>query len=179
MRYSLLSLFLLIGCGQRDALEADLLQKSAQDQQNQAIEDPQQNPYDLDDRLIMVASFKSPETPEQDHHHFDSIYETPEKYHLELPQVIQASGAPGTDQKLYILFNDEIDCMWVSHADEDYKDPVCFENAERDPSTSRGFLEGQELELTSIEAVEKIEMHINSAEGDNVLTTASAILIKL
>lgn len=167
----------LLSCGERETLNQIQEKQVEKKPENEQLEDVQQNPYDLDDRLIMVASKKN--GGEEGSVFFDSEYEAPEKYHLELPQIIQASGSPGNGQKLYILFNSTIDCMWASHADEDYRDPACYQNAERAPGTVEGFEGGEKLEITDLEEVEKIEMHVNGAEGDGVLTTASAILLKL
>lgn len=177
MKWTILLILLgLSSCGERKAL--DQLQKQAdENSSDQQLEIIQQNPYDLEDRLIIVASKKN--GGEGGSVFFDSEYETPEKYHLELPDIIQASGSPGNGQKLYILFNSTIDCMWSSHADEDYRDPVCYQSAERTPATPEGFEGGEKKEITDIEEVEKIEMHVNGAQGDGVLTTASAIFLKL
>jgi hypothetical protein len=175
----LISFLMLCSCGERDEVNQleNEEEKQEQAQNEELIESVKQNPYDLDDRLIMIASKKN--GGQDGSLFFDSEYETPQKYHLELPDKIQASGSPGNGQKIYILFNEVTDCMWTSETDEDYRNRVCYQNAERAPATSEGFAGGQEIELTDIESVEKVEMHVNGAQGDGILTTASAIFIKL
>lgn len=178
-RIGLVVILMLAGCGKREALD-QLKKPTDQASDNQIIQDVQQNPYDLEDRLIMVASLKTKdEDNKKDSVYVDSDYETPEIYHLKLPEIIQASGSPGDDHKLYILFNSTTDCMWTSHNDEDYRNPVCYENAERAPTTNKGFESGKSVDASSLEQVEKLEMRIYSAQGSGKLTTASAIFFKL
>jgi len=95
---------------------------------------------------------------------------------LSLPMEITAEGGKaGNGHKLYIRFNDTLDCAWYSHANVRYRNPRCFINAERTPGTSTGFTGGSELIGASVSGVVKVHMSVNGSSGSNALTRALAI----
>lgn len=131
--------------------------------------------HQTDLELVLVASKKNGGTGGSQW--VDTTYELDQPSLLALPSSIPAVGNAGNGQKLYIKFNDSIDCVWFSHAQTSYQDHKCYRNAVRAPSLASGFSEGEELTINEIEDVEKVEMHVNGAQGDGVITTASAVFV--
>lgn len=81
----------------------------------------------------------------------------------------------GTGQKLYILFNGLVDCVWFSHsASKSYKNPVCKTGATRDPETADGLVGGTVVPFAFINPVRSIAMTVKGAAGSSVITTVDA-----
>lgn len=95
---------------------------------------------------------------------------------LELPNEVSATGNAGSDMKLYLKLNNDIDCAWTSDGSGKYIDPHCFTGATRDSSEATGFIGGTEETDLILEDVLDIEMSIADSDGNGVITTASAIL---
>jgi len=105
---------------------------------------------------------------------FDAVLTLDEAKDLILPLSIPAIGNAGNGQKLYVKFNEQIDCAWFSHAGNQYRNPRCFEEATRDGGSTSGFNGGTEVFLTAINDVTILEMQVNGASGSGVITTATA-----
>ncbi len=95
---------------------------------------------------------------------------------LELPSEVSATGNAGSNMKLYLKLNNDIDCAWTSDGSGKYIDPHCFTDATRDSTTASGFIGGTEEADLIIENVLDIEMTLDNSDGNGVITTASAIL---
>jgi hypothetical protein len=111
---------------------------------------------------------------------FNSVVDLDPALDLGIPSSIPVTlGNGGNGQKLYILINNEIDCVWYSKGSKVYRNPRCFTGATRSPGTSLGFSAG--LEVSSTEALEvfRLEMELNGSQGDGVVTTASATFTKI
>lgn len=132
---------------------------------------------DNEDELIMVASKRNNDGGEDQW--VDTEYELEAPTTLLLPQNIPATGETGSDHKIYIRFNDNIDCVWISNAQSDYTNYQCYQSALRAPELSSGFSEGEPIELTEIENVSKVQMHLNGAQDNELITTATAVLLKI
>lgn len=133
--------------------------------------------HETDQELVMIASKKNGGTGGSQW--VDAVYELETAALLALPTSIPAVGNAGNGQKLYIKFNDSIDCVWFSEAQSSYKNYQCYRAGIRDASKPSGFSEGELLSLNEIEEVEKIEMHVNGASGSGVITTATAVFVKM
>jgi hypothetical protein len=123
-------------------------------------------------QIIMVASKRNGGTGGSKF--YDANLTLDEAKDLALPNTIPAVGNAGNGQKLYIKFNDEIDCAWFSHAQSEYRNPRCFEGASRNGGSPSGFSDGDELFLTTINDFTTLEMQVNGASGNGVMTTATA-----
>jgi|GEM_PF-6139596 len=106
---------------------------------------------------------------------YNGTFSSTNPVNLQLPTSINASGNAGNGQKLYILFNDSIDCAWFSNALVRYNNFRCFQGATRNAGTSAGFTGGTEVFLGSISNVTKAQMTVSGASGSGVITTATAI----
>lgn len=93
-----------------------------------------------------------------------------------LPLSIPAQGNAGNGQKLYMRFNDTLDCAWYSFAANQYRNPRCFIGATRNGGASSGFSGGTEVNATKALAVTSVKMTVNGSSGGGVLTTAVAVL---
>jgi hypothetical protein len=91
-----------------------------------------------------------------------------------LPTEIFATGNAGNGQKLYIKFNDSLDCVWYSHAGIKYRNPRCFLGASRAPGNSVGFSGGSEVASSHALGVKKIWVSVNGASGNGVVTTVNS-----
>lgn len=103
---------------------------------------------------------------------FDSSLELSESRILQIPSELQVNGNGGNGQKVYILINGSIDCVWTSHGAKKYRNPVCMIDAKRNPSDSTGFSGGSKVE--KIPAIKSLKMTVNGAQGNGVLTTVTA-----
>lgn len=90
-----------------------------------------------------------------------------------LPTQIPAAGKAGNGQKLYVNFNDTVDCAWYSHANNKYRNPRCFTGAARNGGTSSGFSGGTEVANDRVESVTEMHMQVAGASGSGILTTAT------
>lgn len=133
--------------------------------------------HETEQELVVIASKKNGGTGGSQW--VDTSYELESATLLALPASIPASGDAGNGQKLYIKFNDSIDCVWFSVAQNSYENYQCYRGGIRDASTPSGFSEGELLSLNEVEEVEKIEMHVNGASGSGIITTATAVFVKM
>lgn len=124
------------------------------------------------DAFVMTASKKNGGT--NGSVFFRSHLFAEEPHSVSLPNKIPAEGKAGNGGKLYILFNNSVDCAWFAHGNKEYRDPRCFINATRDGGSRSGFTGGTEISNESIDDVFEIHMEINGASGNGVLTTAIA-----
>jgi len=106
---------------------------------------------------------------------YNSAISSTTPVNLQLPASIDASGNAGNGQKLYILFNNSIDCAWFSNASVRYNNFRCFQGATRNAGNAAGFTGGTELFLGSISNVTKAQMTVSGSSGSGVITTATAI----
>ncbi len=95
---------------------------------------------------------------------------------LELPSTIATTGNAGSDLKLYLKINNDIDCAYTSDGSGEFKNPHCYTGAVRDSTELTGFTGGIEEADLIIENILDIEMNLDSSSGDGVITTATAVL---
>ncbi|MCO5143285.1 MAG: hypothetical protein M9962_09375 [Oligoflexia bacterium] len=126
----------------------------------------------LNDKIILIASRKNSGTTAS--RRFDTLATLETAVDINIPKIISAVGNPSSKKRLYIRFNNSIDCNWFSKSNSKYEKPRCFINAERDDNNKTGFVGGTEVSNTSISSVVKIEMSIYESSGNDAVTIATA-----
>jgi len=109
---------------------------------------------------------------------FDASLILADSRELFLPAELTVSGNGGNGQKVYILINGEIDCVWMSHGSKKYQKPRCMVNATRNASDASGFSGGSEVPLEKVFTIKSLQMTVNGAQGNGVLTTVTAKFLK-
>lgn len=101
--------------------------------------------------------------------------ETPKT--IVFPNVLQALSYSqvGNGEKLYILFNNLVDCVWFSHSgSKSYKNPVCKTGATRDPASPDGLIGGMSVPFAFVNPVSSVQMRVSGSSGSNLITTVDA-----
>lgn len=101
---------------------------------------------------------------------FEHRLRFPSATNIELPEKIPAEGKAGNGQKLYASFGSDVECAWFSKANKEYKDPKCFEGAERAPEKKDGFTGGREVDHDKIHGAEFMQIKVDGASGNGVVT---------
>ncbi len=103
---------------------------------------------------------------------FDHLLRFEGETNVKIPEEIPAQGKPGTGHKLYASFGNATECAWMSKSNRRFKEPRCFEGAERDPESKDGFKGGHEVSHDEIPHADFVHLTIDSADGNDALTTA-------
>lgn len=109
---------------------------------------------------------------------FDVGVDLKEPVNLALPERIEVRGEGVRGEVVYVRINAYTDCAWFSQKDGAiYGDPVCYEAAERAPSSHDGFKGGIEVDHVRAKEVTRLEMTITGAAPGkrSELTTAIAV----
>lgn len=86
------------------------------------------------------------------------------------------TGDGGNGQKLYILFNDTIDCAYFSNSvSQTYENRYCVIGGTRNPSVPDGFDFGAQYTGGTIDDVTSIEMTVAGSDGDGVVTIVEVV----
>jgi hypothetical protein len=93
------------------------------------------------------------------------------------PNTLQALSYSqvGSGEKLYILFNNLVDCVWFSHSSsKSYKNPICKTGATRDPASPDGLIGGMSVPFAFVNPVSSVQMRVAGSSGSNIITTVDA-----
>lgn len=129
------------------------------------------------DELILTASqiVSDSGSGEEETQWFDAVVEFETEKNLLLPEVISASKTLSANQKVYIQFNENLECVWFSNEDIEYHQYRCFENATRALDSEEGFIDGNEVFITVVEEITQVKMHITGSEELDI-STSNAVL---
>lgn len=130
-----------------------------------------------DDLITVIASHKS--SSESGESYYDAFINLMVPLTLNLPHFIPSVVAGQVGQRLYVLFNDNILCVWIADDSGSYTDREC----RKDPELSHGGenpIEGGEIidDSSQLEDVGSIMMRVYngpSTDGSLQTTTATAI----